>query len=182
MVEVNGKVLAESTAICKYLAKKFGLAGADDFEAAKCDEYVGSIMDCRTRIDFFSILDLECNLKRDSNLEFFKFMIFRLDWSNYFWETDEARKAELKKILLEREIPFYFSRFEKIISTSEGDFLLGKHYTWCDLHIAHTVTSLDETVKPGLLNEYPILKKFTEAVFNIPKVKFWIEKRPKTER
>lgn len=50
VLEINGQVLAQSLAICKYLGRKFNLIGSDEFEASKCDEYVDSIMDCRTRV------------------------------------------------------------------------------------------------------------------------------------
>ncbi|ODM59414.1 Glutathione S-transferase [Orchesella cincta] len=80
------------------------------------------------------------------------------------------KKEELKNILLNVQVPFYYSKFEKIVEASKGDYLLGTNYTWADLHIAHTVSFIDKTVKPGLLDDYPKLKKFSETVFNIPKL------------
>ena len=40
VLEFEGKVLAQSVTICRYLAKKYNLAGSTELEAAKCDEYV----------------------------------------------------------------------------------------------------------------------------------------------
>jgi glutathione S-transferase len=37
-LEVDGKPLAQCYAISRYLARQFGLAGADDWESAKLDE------------------------------------------------------------------------------------------------------------------------------------------------
>jgi glutathione S-transferase len=49
VLEVDGQQLAESSAICRYLARKFNLIGANEFEAARCDELVDAMMDLRTR-------------------------------------------------------------------------------------------------------------------------------------
>ncbi|CAL8137129.1 unnamed protein product [Orchesella dallaii] len=105
-----------------------------------------------------------------------------MNWRAYYWEENATRREELKNVLLNVQVPFYFSKFEKILEASKGDYLLGTNYTWADLHIANTVSFIDETCKPGLLDDYPRLKKFSETVFNIPRVKSWIEKRPITER
>lgn len=45
LLEVNGKKLAQSMTICRYLAKKFKLTGKDDWEEAKCEEYVDALSD-----------------------------------------------------------------------------------------------------------------------------------------
>jgi glutathione S-transferase len=152
ILEVNGKRLAQSSAICRYLARRFNLTGANDFEAAKCDELVDSMMDLRD------------------------------EWKAYFKEDDQERRAVLKKSLLDVALPKYLPKFESIIKNSEGEFLLGNNVTWADLHIAHTLQNLKDTVIEFCLDDYPNLQKFTDAVFNIPKIKTWVEKRPKTER
>lgn len=43
MLEVEGRRLCQSAAITRYLAKKFNLAGSDDWESALCDEYVDTV-------------------------------------------------------------------------------------------------------------------------------------------
>ncbi|TMS37121.1 hypothetical protein L596_004121 [Steinernema carpocapsae] len=42
---MNGKVLAQSHAIEKFLSRMFGLAGGDDWESAKIDELVFGVED-----------------------------------------------------------------------------------------------------------------------------------------
>jgi len=86
----------------------------------------------------------------------------------------------LKKEFMEKQIPTYFPKFEKIVEESDGYFLLGKNYTWADLHIAHTLAFYEETVDPEILAPYPNLKQLVKAVFEIPQIQAWVEKRPKT--
>jgi hypothetical protein len=47
VLEVEGKQLAQSKAILRYLGKKYSLAGENDFEEAKCDEHVEAMSDLR---------------------------------------------------------------------------------------------------------------------------------------
>jgi len=150
VLEVDGQVLAESSAICRFLGRKFNLIGKNEFEAGKCDEYVDAMMDLRAH------------------------------WRAYFWESDENKKAELKKQFLETQVPNCLSKFEKILEKSDGAFLLGKDHTWADHHIAHTMAFYEETVDPEVLKGYPNILKFKDAVFNIPQIKKWVEERPKT--
>lgn len=57
VLEIDGKVLNQSVAITRYLAKKAGLAGNDDWESLLIDIAVDNITDLRigkyTNIDVF---------------------------------------------------------------------------------------------------------------------------------
>uniref|UniRef100_A0A915EPB0 glutathione transferase n=1 Tax=Ditylenchus dipsaci TaxID=166011 RepID=A0A915EPB0_9BILA len=50
VLEVDGKPLAESFAIFRYLAKQYGLLGKDDWEQAKVDEFSNVHKDIATEI------------------------------------------------------------------------------------------------------------------------------------
>ncbi|XP_014210579.1 glutathione S-transferase [Copidosoma floridanum] len=50
VLEVDGKKVCQSTAICRYLAKQFGLAGKDDWENLEIDAAVDTIHDLRAKI------------------------------------------------------------------------------------------------------------------------------------
>ncbi len=45
ILEVDGQVLAQSNAIARYLARKHGLAGKDEWEQAQADMYADNIHD-----------------------------------------------------------------------------------------------------------------------------------------
>ena len=55
ILEIDGKVLHQSTAICRYLAKKCGLAGKNDWKALEIDMTVDTIHDLRAS-EYFNIL------------------------------------------------------------------------------------------------------------------------------
>lgn len=48
VLEVDGKMLAQSNAIARYLAKQHGLAGKDEWEQATADMYGDNINDLMT--------------------------------------------------------------------------------------------------------------------------------------
>ncbi|XP_011702073.1 PREDICTED: glutathione S-transferase-like [Wasmannia auropunctata] len=53
VLEVDGKRIGQSAAICRYLAKQCGLAGKNDWEALEIDSTVDTIHDLRNNIAAF---------------------------------------------------------------------------------------------------------------------------------
>lgn len=49
LIEIDGQSLNQSVAICRYLAKKVGLLGQSDFDAAEADSVVDTISDIKMR-------------------------------------------------------------------------------------------------------------------------------------
>lgn len=47
ILDIDGKVMYQSFAICRYLAREFGLAGANSFEDYEIDNAVDNINDFR---------------------------------------------------------------------------------------------------------------------------------------
>lgn len=47
VLEIDGKKIGQSVAICRYVAKQVGLAGKDDLQALEIDSTVDTIHDMR---------------------------------------------------------------------------------------------------------------------------------------
>jgi len=150
VLEVGGKQLSQSATIARFLAKKFKLTGADELEAAKCDELVDALGDLRK------------------------------EWGRYHFESDETKKAEYKKALLEVHVPKYFGKFDSIIEANGGKWLVGQNVTWADLQVVSGVEQFETLFEPAILDKYPNVKKLRDAVMALPQIQEWVEKRPKT--
>jgi len=148
---INGEIeLAQSAAIGRYLAKKYKLAGEDDLEQAKADEIIDALSDLRS------------------------------EWRKWFSQADEAKKEELKKELVETISPRFFNKLTSIKEANDGEWLVGKNVTWADIHVAVTLEFFESTADPEVLTKFPVLKALKEAVWSLPQIKEWIEKRPQT--
>lgn len=52
--------------------------------------------------------------------------------------------------------------------------------TWADLGLANSLDGLKK-FKPDFLDNYPFLNEYVERIMNLPNIKAWIAKRPKTD-
>ncbi|XP_022173704.1 glutathione S-transferase-like [Myzus persicae] len=96
LLEIDGKVLNQSSAICRYLAKKANLAGSDDWESLLIDIAVDNFQD------------------------------FRMSIISYYYDPNEKSKAEKYVTLVNETIPYYMERFENIVVENNGYFVNGK--------------------------------------------------------
>ena len=102
VLEVDGKQIAGSVIIPRYLAEQFGLAGDNAFENAQ----IANIVD--------AVTDLNQEMLRG------------------FYEKDEARKEELKKKFVDETLPSKLPFFEKRASTSASGWLHNNKLSWAD--------------------------------------------------
>ena len=68
VLEVDGKMLAQSHSIARYLARQHGLAGRDDWEQAQADVYADCINDLMTGIT---------NIIKTSDKPWFKLLFYK---------------------------------------------------------------------------------------------------------
>ncbi|KAJ8688176.1 hypothetical protein QAD02_023971 [Eretmocerus hayati] len=71
LLDMDGKIVRQSNAICRYFAKQFGLTGKDDLEALEVDATVDTIHDLREKL------------------------------AKYHYETNEEAKAEKLELIKE---------------------------------------------------------------------------------
>ncbi|KAK7864593.1 hypothetical protein R5R35_003184 [Gryllus longicercus] len=96
LLEFDGKTLNQSTAIGRFIAKKIGLAGSNDWEAAQIDATVENLND------------------------------LRMAFAKVIWEVDDASKPEEKEKFLKETVPLFLPRLEAQVKTNGGYFVGGK--------------------------------------------------------
>lgn len=96
LLEFDGKVMDQSTSICRYLGKQLGIAGDNDMESAMIDAVADTITDMR--------------------LNFFPYIMESND------DVAEEKRKELKTV----HYPFYLERLDKMVQENNGYFVNGK--------------------------------------------------------
>ncbi|XP_022173688.1 glutathione S-transferase-like [Myzus persicae] len=96
ILEIDGKILNQSVAITRYLSKKAGLAGSDDWESLLMDIAVDNVNDLRQAISLTA------------------------------FEPNEEVKAKKYITLINETIPLYMNKFEKTVEENDGYFVNGK--------------------------------------------------------
>uniref|UniRef100_A0A915PFZ2 glutathione transferase n=1 Tax=Setaria digitata TaxID=48799 RepID=A0A915PFZ2_9BILA len=150
VLEVDGKMLSQSTAIALYLARKFGLAGESEWESAEVEELFGVGTDLTTH---------------------------SLPW---FKCEDSARKKKLMAEFETEHLVPKFKRLENILAKSESGYFVGKKLTAADLNMLCMIgffSSFFPNSTAGLTH----FNHFKDRIMKLPKIKNWIETRPKTD-
>ncbi|RZF48399.1 hypothetical protein LSTR_LSTR007566 [Laodelphax striatellus] len=96
VLEVDGKQASQSTAIARYLGKKAGIAGSNEWEDLMIDSMIDTFND------------------------------FRMNLVKWFRESDEATKKKLEETLVNETAPFYFNKFNDHIKNNGGYLANGK--------------------------------------------------------
>jgi glutathione S-transferase len=151
ILEVDGVKLCQSNACARYLARKFHLAGKTELDQARADMLVDCYDDATKPI------------------------------LSFFMEKDETKKAEAKKKYCEEQLPASLALLEGLLVANGGKFFVGSELTWADIAFMNFVqwTAMGGAVNP--LEKFPKLTALDAMVKEVPKIKAWIEKRPKTE-
>jgi len=112
VLEVDGKVLPQSKAIAKYVAKELHLDGKNSLEAAFCDAYVEGVDDVARHM-----------------------MAYRM-------EKDPQKKEELYQKFKEEHAKPFLDRYEKFLSDNGSGFFVGQSLTWADIYIYDALLKL----------------------------------------
>jgi len=152
VLEVDGRQVAQSLAVTRFVARKNGLTGKDDFEAAQADSFVDYVADAAKHLEFM------------------------------FTEQDEKKKTAQKEVFLKETVQPYLQGLQRhLTANNNGEgFFVGDKPTWADLVVVcflDRLKLLDSTV----LDKYPILNGLVGRVHNLKGIKEWLVKRPVTE-
>ncbi|KAI1712085.1 glutathione S-transferase 1 [Ditylenchus destructor] len=151
VLEVDGKMLGQSLAISRYLAKKHGLAGKDEWEQAKIDELA--------------------DLTRDTHKELSEYISVVFG----FKPGDKAKlHAEVFLPTIEKNYPL----FQKTLNESGSGFVAKSGLTWVDFCLAEIIIMYNG-FDAELAKKYPDLAKYVEKVLSQPQIKKYVESRPK---
>ncbi|KAF8362907.1 hypothetical protein PRIPAC_89830 [Pristionchus pacificus] len=153
VLEVDGKLIAQSLTIARYIASQHGLAGKTPLEAAWADSIADEWRD------------------------------FHGNFKKYWYLKIGVRQGDIEGTRVEYGIPArdkFFPLIVKQLKETGTGFLVGDSVTWVDVLIANTVDEVEEN-EPGLLQDYPeasFVVQHKQRVHAIPALKKWIETRP----
>ncbi|CAL2040712.1 unnamed protein product [Caenorhabditis brenneri] len=145
--------IPQSSAIGRYLAKKFGYAGKTNEEAAWVDAVIDQFKD------------------------------FLISQKRLTMAMRNKKSPEQIEELIESEVNpakrVYFKILNELLEKSQSGYLIGDSLTWADLQIADNLTTL-KGLNLYVPSEEPILSKFHEKIMNTPKLKEYFANRPTT--
>jgi glutathione S-transferase len=152
VLEFNGTKLPQSASIARFLAKQFNLAGKDNFEQAKVNAVVDTVIDL-----------------------LFAFTPTRR-------EQDETKKQELINKFLAEALPKHLQQLEVLrkLYADDGPFFVGNNLTWADLFfydVGENLLGFDANI----LDSYPWLIQNRAEVEKQPKIAEYLKNRPKTK-
>ncbi|KJH42597.1 glutathione S-transferase protein [Dictyocaulus viviparus] len=154
VLEVDGKLLTQTMAINRFLARTFGFAGKTLFEAALVD----------------SLGD--------------RYTIYRERISPYYSSVLSRKPANVikklkKEVLLPAREKFFGSLTIFLKGNSVNGYLVGDSITWMDVLIAEHAAEFSDRV-PEFLDGFPEIEAHMQKVRSTPNLKKWIENRPVT--
>ncbi|PIC30025.1 hypothetical protein B9Z55_021407 [Caenorhabditis nigoni] len=151
MLTIDGKPLAQSHAMARYLAREFGINGKTHFEEAQ----VNSLAD-----QF-----------KDYYAEARPYLAVKLGYT-------EGDADTLYKTVYLPAFKKHYGFLSKALKSSGHGFLVGDSLTWIDLLVAQHSADLLKREGESLFDEYPDMKTHSQDVQRIPQIAKWIEKRP----
>ena len=100
--------------------------------------------------------------------------------ADYHYEENEAIKEPKYALISNEVIPYYMVRLDAQVKEN-GGYFVGGNLTWVDLAFVALVDYLNYMARFDTTQKYPSLKALQKKVLALPKIKSWVEKRPKTD-
>jgi len=98
----------------------------------------------------------------------------------WFMESDEQKKKQIWTTFENEHAKPFLTLYEKFLKEDGAGHFVGKTMTWADI-VIFSVLSWWSHADPALMKSHPDLTKFIGMVASEPKIKHWIETRPKTD-
>lgn len=97
----------------------------------------------------------------------------------WFMEKDEDKKKQIWTTFENEHAKPFLTLYEKFLKTNGTGHFVGKTMTWADIVLFNAISWWGHA-HPTMLQSHPELTKFVHMVSAEPKIKHWIETRPKT--
>ncbi|XP_063446759.1 glutathione S-transferase 3-like [Mytilus trossulus] len=153
VLTVNDKMVPQSGAINRHLARKLDLYGKTNEEMTTNDIVMETVND------------------------------FRNTLVRAHFEQDDTKKTELFKNIKEQTVPNFVNQMENVLcENNDGSgFFVGSSITVGDLAILDVMEVVVGLVLPSALDQSEKLKAHRDRVSNSPRIKEWLETRPRTD-
>eukprot|EP00386_Alphamonas_edax_P003742 GDKI01011303.1.p1 GENE.GDKI01011303.1~~GDKI01011303.1.p1 ORF type:complete len:238 (-),score=75.52 GDKI01011303.1:229-942(-) len=152
ILEIDGVLLAQSQAIVRYVARKYGLMGQNEVENGLADMIMCGTEDFRQK--FTQVMFAKTEQERDHQLLMFKNEVLP-KWACYF-----------QKIL------------RRNATTPGGSqWFVGSRLTYADLAVYDLMSTISVRL-PGAFDAFEALKNHYANVEALPNIKKWLETRP----
>ncbi|XP_012276413.1 glutathione S-transferase [Orussus abietinus] len=96
----------------------------------------------------------------------------------FFREDDPVQKAKKKAETVKNTAPFYLNRFEDLVKSNDGYFHGGK-LSYADIYFVAILDFYNYCLEFDVTKDRPHLRTLKEKVQSIPKIKEWLNNRPK---
>ncbi|XP_068671747.1 glutathione S-transferase-like [Montipora capricornis] len=150
IVTPEGKCLAQSATIMKYICKKEGLSPADSFDEALADMIVDGTNDFRSAV------------------------------IRAHFEKDPAKKEDQTKQFHESTLPARLEKYTNLLGEKDfffGDKMTYADIAFFEFF--NSFLADGEPTVPNELENFPVLVEHYKRMLNVPEIKAWIATRPK---
>lgn len=151
VLEWRSQLLPQSRAIVRFLAHRHGLAGKDEWHAARIDAYLELI--------FETVEDIR--------------PVFTAG------EDQEKRKQALDHFM-EHSMEPLSKRLEKQLADNDSGYLIGHHISVADLGVLYIYDFVSSMTGSDCVPKTKCLAALYQRVRELPAIKAWLEKRPAT--
>lgn len=109
-----------------------------------------------------------------------QYLLFSTEIGAYHYEANEDVKQSKYEPLTKEIIPYYMERLDAQVKKN-GGYLVGGKLTWADLTFVAILDYINFMAKFDITEKHENLQALVKKVLELPKIKAWVEKRPKSE-